>query len=281
MEKKRFSSEDLNKAKKVNLVQYFGAKTKNGYSFFESTKNPGHWLAYSKETKKTLNAIDAVITIEGKRFVCAVQSLLNFTPAPQQQNNQESDILDIYLENLENAQIQKQQEIEKKAERIMATPGWQKEVAQRFDTAKTEIEKQALEKKEMQEILGYNDNDISTEWLRLGGNHEDIKKAEVLEMLGCDNIGELRLLAKSNYAFAAALTRDLSSDRQQWDRSTFMLLGKKSRKILDVMISDDIDIEIESIMTLINEDYWLAQKQNLAPSPGNKTKQQKNTVIKM
>jgi DNA primase len=146
---------------------------------------------------------------------------------------------------------------------------------EKYTTAEKEAfhDKAYINTKEMQALKEQNAKDIndilnvkksSVEWLKQSGNREDIKKAEVLEMLGCDNISELRNMSK--YAIAAALTNDLSSDRREWDRNTFLSLGKKSRKILDVVISDDdIDIEIESIMTMINEDYHMQIKN---PAPG-------------
>ena len=125
MEPKRFSDEDLTRAKKVNLQRYFGAKEKNGWSFYESKKNPGHWLAYSKTEKKTYNAIDAIMNIEKKSFVDAIKSLLSFADSIAKESKNDTSIAS--LTGITDAQKQEY-------ERLMKLPRkeWEAEMIKRF-----------------------------------------------------------------------------------------------------------------------------------------------------
>lgn len=215
-EKKRFSEEDLELAKKVNLREYFGCSNKNGWNFYESKKNPGYWLAYHEDTKKTINAVDAVMVLEGTDFVSAVKKILAFADKPKS--------LDECLANIEDLNP------EAEFERLMSLPKdeWAQEVAARFKAQRARAEMQA-------EMREWDKNDVTAEWLRIGGNSEDIRKAEVLEMLGAKNLNDALKMDERDIAVAlvrAAEIPELSPEaldnalRQQW-----AMMGKVMKKV--------------------------------------------------
>ncbi len=242
-EKKRFSEEDLELAKKVNLQRYFGAKEKDGWSFYETKAGTGHWLAYHKDSKKTINTIDAVMQIEKKSFVDAVKSLLSFTPAPAPAYGDE---LDRCLANVVDV------DPEAEFERLMSLPKdeWAQEVAARFKAQRARAEMQA-------EMREWDKNDVTAEWLRIGGNSADIQKAEALEILGAQSINHALRMDERDIAVAlvrAAEIPELSPEaldnalRQQW-----AMMGKVMKKVSNTI--PELSEKCEGAYFVICETY--------------------------
>jgi hypothetical protein len=89
---KRFSSEDIDRAKKTNLREYLGIGQRNILSPFRDENVPsfsifrhssGNWIGKDHGDDKIYDAIAIVQKIENKSFVEAVKSLLSFAESQE------------------------------------------------------------------------------------------------------------------------------------------------------------------------------------------------------
>jgi hypothetical protein len=246
MEKRRFSVEELKRARAVDPKKY---GIDGNYE----------------------NAIDAVMANEDVSFVDAVKRLLSFAETHQNQNiattasQKQKDISNIVQEKDNGSKAFKNYysdldkhldnvidtNPEEEAERLVSLPKdeWAKEMAERFEAKRA----RALEKEKLSDIK----NDNSPEWLRIGENNEDIRKAEALEMLGANSIADaLRMpspdIAKAicSYAEIPDLTPEAldSALRQQW-----AVMAKVMKKISNTF--PELEEKVDEAYDIIHKTY--------------------------
>jgi hypothetical protein len=237
MEKKRWSREELARARAVDLKKY-GIDGKHA------------------------NAIDAVMKSECVDFVTAVKKLLAFAEAQTAQNivisNYSSD-LDKALANVETITEQEQ------AESIISLPKdeWAKEVQKRYENKRA----RALEKGEIRE---YNKNDKTIEWLMMG-NDDDKSKAEVLEILGVNSIADAMRMSEMDMAKAVCNYAETDLTPESLDnalRTQWLVIGKVIKKIYSTIPElEETALNAESIIDKTYEKLNPPDPKEYEPAP--------------